>query len=70
MPIIIAPTGAELTIQKVLVDEKTKRHLESLGILPNSKIMVVSVSNGNVICLVKNVRIALNKETATKIIVA
>ena len=29
MPIIIAPLDTEITIVKVLADEKTKRHLES-----------------------------------------
>lgn len=70
MPIVIAPTDTELTVVKILVDEKTKKHLLSLGIGVNSKIVVISSSGGNVICVVKGVRLALNRDIATKILVA
>ncbi len=32
MPLIVAPIGKDLTIVRILTDEKTKKHLESLGI--------------------------------------
>lgn len=70
MPINIAPLNEELTIKKVLVDDKTKRHFESLGIVANGKIMVVSVNGGNTIVVVKGVRLGLNRELASKILVA
>lgn len=70
MPIVIAPLETELTIVKLLADEKTKKHLQSLGIAVNGKIMVLSSNGGNVICIVKGVRIGLNRELATKILVA
>jgi len=70
MPIIIAPTDVELTIVKILADEKTKRHFESLGIVTNGKITIVSSNGGNTIVIVKGVRLALNRETASKILVA
>lgn len=70
MPIVIAPTDVELTIVKVLADEKTKKHLQSLGVVVNGKISVVSSNGGNVICIVKGVRLGLNRDVATKILVA
>ena len=70
MPIVIAPLDVELTIVKVLTDEKTKKHLESLGIFANGKIKIISVNNGNVICIAKGVRLGLNSEIARKILVA
>ena len=70
MPIVIAPTDTELTIVKVLADEKTKRHLESLGVVANGKITVISSNGGNTICAVKGIRLAFNRETASKILVA
>lgn len=70
MPIVIAPLDVEMTIEKVLLDEKTKKHLESLGIVPKGKITLTSVSSGNVIVIVKGVRLALNRDVATKILVA
>jgi len=70
MPIGLAPVDTELTIIKVLADEKTKRHLESLGVVANGKISVVSSHGGNIICSVKGVRLALNRDIASKILVA
>ena len=70
MPIVIAPLDTELTIIKILADEKTKKHLESLGVFANGKITVISINNGNVICIVKGVRLGLNREVASKILVA
>lgn len=69
MPIVIAPLEEELTIVKVNSDEKTKKHLQSLGVVANGKIKVISSNKGNVIVEVKNVRLALNKDVATKIFV-
>lgn len=70
MPIFIAPLNVELTITRILVDETTKKHLENLGIAVNSKIQVLSSENGSVIVLVKEGRLALDKNIAMKIFVA
>lgn len=70
MPIFIAPLKVELTITRILVDETTKKHLENLGITVNSKIQVLSSENGSVIVLVKEGRLALDKNIAMKIFVA
>ncbi|MBR1582102.1 MAG: ferrous iron transport protein A [Bacilli bacterium] len=70
MPIVIAPLDVELTIVKVLVDEKTKKHLESLGICQNGKITIIAKNGKNLICSVLGVRIGLNEEVASKILVA
>ena len=70
MPIVIAPIDVELTIVKILEEEKTRRHLESLGVVANGKITIISSRGGNTICVVKGVRLALNRETASKILVA
>ena len=70
MPIVLAPLNEELTVIKILLDDKTKKHLESLGITINSKIKVLSASGGNAICMVKDGRLALDKTVATKIFVA
>ena len=37
MPIAIAPINTSLRIIKILVDDKTKRHLENLGIFVNAR---------------------------------
>ncbi len=70
MPLIIAPENKELTIIKILAEDKIKKHLESLGIVVNSKITILNQSGGNVICKVCEGKIALDRSLATKIIVA
>lgn len=70
MPLFIAPLDRDLTIIKMLVDGKTKKHLENLGITLNSKIRVISNSGGNVICLVKDGRLAIDHDISGRIIVA
>ena len=69
MPIAMAPINTNLKIIKILVEEKTKRHLENLGILVNANILVLAKNDGNVIIKVKDGRLAINKETALKIFV-
>ena len=70
MPIALAPINTEMKVVKILTDEKTKKHLESLGILINSMIMVISSVNGGVVVAVKNGRLALDRSIASKILVA
>lgn len=70
MPLVIAPLDTELTIVKINTDEKSKKHLLSLGININSIIKVISSNAGNLIVEIKGVRIALNKDIAMKIMVA
>ncbi len=70
MPIVFAPLNTELKVVKILSDEKTKKHLENLGITINSVVTVLSQSGGSTIIIVKDTRLALDKNLATKILVA
>ena len=70
MPLLIAPMNQELKIKKIFLEERLKKHLESLGITINSTITVINNVNGNLVVVVKNVRLALDKEVAGKILVA
>lgn len=70
MPLVMAPTGRDLKIVRIFTDDKTKKHLESLGITIDSTISLISVSGGSVICLIKDGRLALDKEMARKILVS
>lgn len=70
MPIALAPINVEMKVVKVLTDEKTKKHLESLGILTNSFITVISSINGGVVVAIKDGRLALDRSIANKILVA
>ncbi len=70
MPIFIAPHNTELKVVKLLLDDSTKKHLENLGITVGSKLQVLSSESGSVILLVKNGRLALDRNIAMKILVA
>ena len=70
MPIGLAPLNVDVKVVKILVDEKTKKHLESLGILVNSSLRVISSVNGGVVVAVKEGRLALDRSIASKILVA
>ena len=70
MALAFAPTGHELTVVKIMADEKTKRHLENLGLGAGSRFKAVSVNRGDMILQVKGGRLALNKALAMKIFVA
>lgn len=69
MPLAIAPVGQELKVIKILTDDKTKKHLQSLGITTDSSLILLSESGGSIILLVKDGRLALDKVLATKILV-
>lgn len=69
MPLIIAPLNKELKIIKVLLDFKIKKHLESLGLVVNEKITIISKTGGNLICIIKEGRLALDKDISSKIFV-
>ncbi|MBO8427860.1 MAG: ferrous iron transport protein A [Firmicutes bacterium] len=69
MPLVIAPLNTKLKVIKILLDDKTKKHLESLGITIDSELTLLDNTNGNVILMVKDGRLALDKNIATKILV-
>lgn len=69
MPLIFAPCGKLLKVVKILTDERTKKHLENLGITIGSAITMISGSGKSAICIVKDSRLALDGALATKIFV-
>lgn len=70
MPLILAPQGVEMKIVKILADEKTKRHLANLGVIVESAITVLSSGGGSTVCIVKEGRLALDRQIAAHIFVA
>ncbi|MBO0432326.1 ferrous iron transport protein A [Enterococcus sp. DIV0660C] len=56
-------------IVKIQTKESVKNHLQNLGIIPGTKIVVVNFSGENAILLLKNNRIAVNRELLAQIIV-
>ncbi len=69
MPLTLVKAGCEQTIRKVGGNPETKKFLENLGFVPGGKVSVVSEIGGNVIVNVKDSRVAVSKEMASKIMV-
>ena len=70
MPVVLAPTNKLLKIVRIAADDKTKKHLENLGITINGEITILSSSGGTVVCKIKDGRIALDRNLSTHIFVA
>ena len=70
MPLALAPEGQELRVIKVLTDDKTKKHLEILGITISSTLVILAHNGGSIICKSKDGRLALDRTLATKILVS
>ena len=70
IPLNLSAVGKTNTIKRIYGKPEAKKHLENLGITIDSVIRVISASGGSVICVVKDGRLALDKEMATKILIA
>lgn len=69
IPLTLADTGKENIIRKVGGNPDTKKFLESLGFVSGGTVTVISETGGNVIVNVKDSRIAVSKEMASKIMI-
>ena len=69
MPLTFAATGEVNTIKAVRGRNETVRFLESMGFVEGAAITVVSKLAGNLIVNVKDARVALNKDLASKIMI-
>jgi len=69
MPLTLAEHGERQTIVKVGGKEEVRRHLAELGFVAGSDVVVVNDLNGNLIVNVKDSRVALDKQLASKIMV-
>jgi len=67
MPLTFAEAGEENVIKRISGNPETKKHLEDLGFVIGSVVKVISKLGGNVIVNVKDTRIAISSEMATKI---
>jgi len=69
MPLSIAKTGEENSIKKVGGKEETRQFLANLGFVPGSHVTIITVNSGNVIVSIKESRVAISREMATKIMI-
>jgi ferrous iron transport protein A len=61
--------GEVSIIKKIGGKEETRKFLENLGFVTGSTVTIISEISGNMIVNVKDSRVAINKEMASKIMV-
>lgn len=69
MPLTLCQVGEESIIKKVGGKGDTKKFLKNLGFVTGSSVTVVSVMSENLIVNIKESRVALSREMASKIMV-
>ncbi|MBR0087689.1 MAG: ferrous iron transport protein A [Lachnospiraceae bacterium] len=69
MPLSLADRSVPQTVKHVGGSKEVRKHLENLGFVPGTEIMVVSELAGNLIVKVKEARVAISDELARKIMI-
>ena len=69
IPLMMADTNDKVKILKVGGSPEVKKHLENLGFVAGGDVTVLNSNSGNMIVNVKDVRVAVSKEMAMKIMV-
>lgn len=69
LPLTFAGAGEVNIIKKVGGSPEVKKHLEDLGFVVGGNVSVINSIGGNIIVNVKDVRVAISREMAQKIMV-
>ena len=69
MPLSMVKEGEPNIIKKVGGKEETRKFLENLGFVTGGMVTVISQTGGNMIVNVKDSRVAIGKDMASKIMV-
>ena len=69
MPLTMARPGETVTIRKITGKDEVRQHLAELGFVVDGTVTVVSEIAGNLILQVKDSRVALDRNMATRILV-
>ena len=69
MPLVLTDPGEEAVIRKVGGSPEMKKRLEDLGFVAGSTVTVMNTIGGNLIVKIKESRVAISKEMASKIMV-
>ena len=69
MPIYLAEPNTTLTVRRITGNDKVKAHLENLGFVEGSEVMLLSCIDENAIVKIKGVSLAISHELAKRILV-
>ena len=70
MPLTMANVGEANTIRRVGGNPDVRAHLENLGFVTGGNVTVISTIGGNLIVNVKESRVAISREMASKIMIS
>ncbi len=70
MPLLFASIGDEVSVVSINGAQSVKQHLSEMGFAKGSKISVIQKVSTGLIVKVKEMRIAIDKSMASKILVA
>jgi len=69
MPLTMAKAGEGYSIKTVGGKAEVRQHLENLGFVAGTPVTVITEIGGNVIVNVKESRVAVSREMASKIMI-
>ena len=69
MPLSMAREGSVVRLASLHGTEEMRKHLESLGFVPDAEVTIVTQAAGQVIVLVKGARLGLNSATSRNVYV-
>ncbi len=69
IPLSVLGDGNDGIIKRIGGKPEVRKHLENLGFIVGDTVNVITEQNGNIIVRVKEARIAISKEMASKIYV-
>lgn len=69
IPLTFAANGEDNIIKRIGGTPEVKKHLENLGFTVGGNVRIINSINGNLIVSVKDVRVAVSKELAQKVMI-
>lgn len=69
MPLSLAGVGEENTVKRIGGSPEVRKHLENLGFVVGGNVKVITSLKGNMIVSVKEARVAISCEMASRIMV-
>ena len=69
MPLTMARPGETVVIRKITGRDEVRQHLAELGFVVDESVTVISEMAGNLILLVKDSRVAVDRTMANRIMI-
>ena len=69
MPLTFLQAGQSSIITRIGGNPQTRQFLEGLGFVVGTPVRVVNQIDGNVICAIRDTRVAISKQMASKVFV-